>query len=184
MEKWQGKISVVTGGSDGIGRAIANKLLATGLTVTILDVNPINDDRFHFIKCDVSDLISVKNAFETIEKKYKFIHVLINNAGVLKGGNVLDPSDATTENIQKVIETNFFGPINASREGYQLMKKSNDYGLIINICSNYGHNIMFPNIFSVYPATKYGVRAFSEILRQELIVNGNGKVRVSNLSPG
>lgn len=186
MEKWQGKILVVTGGSDGIGRTIAEKFLANGLVVIILDINEVNDERFHYIHCDVSDLFSIKKAFEIIEEKFNFIHILINNAGVLKAGGVLDSSEAAAENVKKVVETNFFGPINASREGYRLMKmkKSNDNGMIINICSNYGHNILYPNIFSIYPATKYGIRAFSEIIRQELIANGDEKVRVSNLSPG
>lgn len=64
------------------------------------------------------------------------------------------------------------------------MKKSGGYGLVINVGSIVGHTIPFPNPFSMYPATKYAVRAFSEILRQELIVDGNEKIRVSNLSPG
>lgn len=184
MEKWSGKIAVVTGGSDGIGRAIAEKLQSSNVVVIILDLNPANDDKFHYINCDISNMTSLKKAFEEIEEKYEFINVLINNAGILKGGNVLDSSDDTTVNINRVIDTNLKGTLHTTREAYRLMKKSNDYGLIINICSNYGHNIMYPNVFSVYPATKYAIRAFSEIIRQELIVNGDLKIRVSNLSPG
>lgn len=150
----------------------------------MLDINPINDNRLHYIHCDISKLASIKEAFKEIEEKFKFIHILINNAGVLRAGNVLDLKEDTTENINKVIETNFIGPVHASREGYRLIRKSEDYGMIVNVCSNYGHNIMFPNIFGIYPATKYGVKAFSEILRQELIANGDEKVRVTNLSPG
>lgn len=184
MEKWAGKIAVITGGSSGMGRAVAQKFLDNKIKVAVLDVNPSDNKNVHFIKCDVSDLNSLKKAFEEVEKKFKFIHILINNAGIIRSGKVFDMSEENTQNLNKVIDVNIKGVVHAAREGYQLIKKSNDYGLIVNFCSIVGHSVPFGNPFMVYSSTKYAVKAFSEILRQELITTGDEKIRVSNLSPG
>jgi NADP-dependent 3-hydroxy acid dehydrogenase YdfG len=56
--------------------------------------------------------------------------------------------------------------------------------MVINVSSIFDSIIPYPNPSSIYPATKYAVKAFTEIIRQELIVENNDKIRVSNLSPG
>lgn len=184
MEKWKGKVAVVTGGSSGMGAAVAKKLLEHDLTVIILDINPNNGEGFHFYKCNVSSLESIKDAFKWIEEKFSFVHILINCAGICRAGDVLNDSDETSQYINDVIAINFSGVVHVARAAYQLMKKSNDYGLIVNFASILSHLIPFPNQVSVYPATKFAVRAFTETLRQELVMNGDEKIRVSNLSPG
>lgn len=185
MEKWSGKIAVVTGGSSGMGRTIVKKFLDSNIQVINLDVNPSDNKKGHYIKCDVSDIAAVKKAFKEIEEKFKFIHILINNAGIIRTGKVLDMSDKNTANLNKIIDVNFTGLVHVSREGYQLIKQSNDYGLIVNFCSIAGHQVTpFGNPFMTYSPTKHAVKAFSEVLRQELIVTGDEKVRVTNLSPG
>lgn len=132
----------------------------------------------------MSNYDSIKEAFKLIEEKFSTISILINNAGVGLKQNVLEDSEEATEAINRTISTNFTGLIHCTREAVKLMKKSGDFGLIINVGSIVGHIVPFPNPFSMYPATKYAVRAFSEILRQELIVSEDDKIRVSNLSPG
>lgn len=192
MDKWVGKVAVVTGASSGIGSAIAKELAAQGIIVVGLARRTERVEKLacqvggkiYAYKCDVSSHESIKEAFKWIEEKFSTISILINNAGVGLQQKVLDTSDEATEAIDRTINTNFTGLIHCTREAARLMKKSNDFGLVVNIGSIVGHVVPFPNPFSMYPATKYAVRAFSEILRQELIVGDNDKIRVSNLSPG
>lgn len=66
----------------------------------------------------------------------------------------------------------------------RLIKKSEDFGLVINVNSLAGHIVPFGKGMNVYAPTKHAMTAFSEVLRQELVVLKNEKIRVSNLSPG
>lgn len=130
----------------------------------------------------MSDLNSIKDAFKWIQEKFGFFHILINNAGVIRNIKILTDEDVS-DKINEIINTNFSGLVHVTREAYQLMKKSNDYGMIININSNAGHKVPFPinpNIsHNVYHGTKFAVTATSEVLRQELICQDNDKIRVT-----
>ncbi|XP_070503817.1 farnesol dehydrogenase-like [Chironomus tepperi] len=196
MDKWKNKIAVITGASSGIGLAILKDLAINGITVIGLarnvktietfksDLGVIKENIFTRT-CDVSNADSLRESFEWIEKEFSFIHILINNAGILHNLSILDSSDEATEKINSVINTNFTGAVHCARKAINLMKKSNDYGLVININSIAGHSVYSGlNVSNVYSPTKFALTAFTEILRQELIINGNDKIRVSNLSPG
>lgn len=195
MEKWVGKIAVVTGASAGIGEAIALDLAKAGIHVIGLARRNEKVESFakklgetpgkiHAHQCDVSDLESVKEAFKWIEKTFGLIHILVNNAGTAFKMQILDENDVT-DKLNSVINTNFTGLVHCTREAVRLIKKSNDYGMIINIGSIAGHSIPFrPNSLNIYAPTKYAVTAVSEVLRQELIIQDNKRIRVSNVSPG
>lgn len=196
MEKWIGKVAVVTGASAGIGEAIVVDLAKAGIHVIGLarrseKVEAIAKEvgatpgKIHGRQCDVADLESVKAAFKWIEEKFGSIHILVNNAGTAFKMQILDESDATTEKLNTVINTNFTGLVHCTREAVRLIKKSDDYGMVINIGSVVGHSIPFrPNSLNIYAPTKYAVTAVSEVLRQELIIQDNKKIRISNVSPG
>lgn len=196
MEKWFNKVAVVTGASAGIGLSITKTLAAQGLIVVgIAETGLENveklakdfDGKIFALECDVSDINSVKKAFKWIEDEFGSINVIINNAGRGTFWKITDEGDEATEKLTDVINTNLTGLVHCSREAIRLIKKSNNYGMIINMSTVLDSVIPnFPWVVAnnVYPATKHAVRAFSEVLRQELITTGNEKIRVTNLSPG
>lgn len=196
MEKWSGKIAVVTGASAGIGEAIVKDLATSGIHVIGLArrseiVEEIAKNlknvpgKIYAHKCDISDLDSVKETFKWIEEKFGSINILVNNAAILTKGKILDEGDDATDKLNAVINTNLTGLVHCTREAFRLMKKSDDYGMIINVNSVLGHTIPFSEArLNLYSPTKFALTAVSEVLRQELIAQNNHKIRVSNLSPG
>lgn len=187
MEKWRGKIAVVTGGSSGIGAAITKELVKYEVKTIILDVNEPSDnfgDLLNFFKCDVSNLDSIKGAFKWIEENFETVHILISNAGIGRSFSLSDISEDTSEQIEKIVSVNFLGVVHCAREALKLMQKSNDYGIIINTSSVAGIVNVWAPLINVYGPAKHAVRSFSEILRQELAFKDNEKIRITNLSPG
>lgn len=82
--------------------------------------------------------------------------------------------------MNQVLDTNLRGLMQCTREAFKLMKKSDDYGLIININSIAGHKTPFLDIsLNMYGPSKYAVTAFNEAVRQELFRAGNKKIRIS-----
>jgi NADP+-dependent farnesol dehydrogenase len=193
MEKWQGKIAVVTGASSGIGAAIAKSLAAAGLTVVglarrserIEELAKTAKGEIFAYKCDVGDLNSINETFKAIGERFGKVHILINNAGMSSKVTVFEESPEAVERINSTIDVNFTAVVHCTRECMKLMRKAgeDEHGMIINVSSNWDSVIPFPHQ-TIYPATKYAVRALSEIIRQELIVSGCDKIRVTNLSPG
>lgn len=197
MEKWSGKVCVVTGASAGIGKSIVEALAKAGLTVIGLarrsekieeNSKQIGEasGRVHALKCDVSDLNSVKEAFRLIEKQFGSINILVNNAGVAHSIRILDESDEVTQLINSTININFTGLVHCTREAVRLIKKSDDFGMIININDICGHSLPYPGeeSINVYAPTKHALTAFVEVVRRELVVEENEKIRVSCINPG
>jgi len=198
MNKWMGKVAVVTGASVGIGAELVKSFASNGIHVVGLARRPEKIDelakelkespgKIYSRKCDVTDLQSIEDAFKWIEEEFNTIHILVNNAGMMKNIKILTEED-TRLDISKIINTNFTGLVQVTHQAYRLLKKTNDYGMIININSNAGHKIAFPRVpgtsNNVYPATKFAVTATCEVLRQELILQENDKIRVASISPG
>lgn len=189
-DKWEGKVAVVTGASCGMGAAIfkelaKNKIKVIGLArrlervEAIIDELKLSENAFAF-KCDVSDSESIKKAFEWIESKFGVVNILVNNAGVCKNVNILDESEEAFEKMNEVIDVNVRGLTQCTREAFRLMKKSEDYGIIINMNSITGHSLNFSDFpMNLYPATKHAVTALTEVVRQELVIAGNKKLRVT-----
>ena len=127
---------------------------------------------------------SIQEAFKWIEEKFGSIHILVNNAAVVYNLKIIDEGDDVTDKLNSVIDTNFTGVVHCTRAAVRLIKKSDDYGMIVNINSVLGHVIPFGARMNLYSPTKFALTAFSEVLRQELVVQENKKIRVTNLSPG
>lgn len=182
MDRWVGKVAVVTGASAGIGAAIAVDLVKAGLIVIGLarrknlveelrsQIPNETTGKLYSFECDVSNDSSVVAAFKWIEAEFGAIHVLVNNAGTVKGCAITD--EGNEDILKSTLETNVWGLVLCTKKAVEIMKRAKVIGAhIININSVTGHNI--PNVihvrpyFNIYPATKFGVRAISEVLRQE-----------------
>ena len=191
VDKWVGKIAVVTGSSAGIGAAIFKDFAKAGINVVglarrsekvedlIKDLG-VSKGKAYAYKCDVSDPESVKEAFKWIESKFGVVNILINNAGIIRNTKILDDTEESFTKLNEILDTNVRGLTQCTREAYRLMKKSDDYGLIVNINSIAGHIVPFTgHLMNVYGASKFAVTALTETIRQELVIAGDKKVRIS-----
>ncbi|XP_055911554.1 farnesol dehydrogenase-like [Eupeodes corollae] len=196
MDRWQGKVAVVTGASCGIGEAISRDLHREGMIVVALArrKNRLEDirnsipseerSRFYIKCCDVQDEEQVKAAFAFVESELGGVDVLVNNAGIVKSTELLKPDN--TEDIKSTLNTNVLGVVFCTREAFRSMKERGGDGHVVLINSTAGH--ITPNIpslpsLNIYPATKHAVTSMTEVYRQEFIRHGT-KIRITSISPG
>ena len=174
------KTIVITGGSDGLGKTLAESLSKEN-NVIILATNEdklklvANDNSCKYKVCDVSDYTEVEKTITEIITENNKIDVLVNNAG-LWIQEELDTNDS--DRIKSVIEVNLLGTINVSKAVIPSMKENKD-GLIININSQAGINHKAERV--VYNASKWGVTGFSKSLQDEIAKYG---IRVTDVLPG
>lgn len=181
------KIAIVTGGTRGIGRAIAKALAGAGARVAItarneqdlaIAVSSLNETSSGSVAgylCDVRDYDQVKRVFAKISEDFGAVDILINNAGI----GVFAPVESmSVEDFRAVLETNLFGVFYCCHEAIPLMKQRGG-GYIINISSLAGTNA-HPRM-AAYNASKFGLNGFSEALMQEVRHDG---IRVSYIMPG
>lgn len=177
MEK---KLIIITGASSGFGLEMAKEFSRKGYPMLLLSRNIENLKNQNFQNCliesvDVSNYENFQKAIEKAEEKYGKTDLLVNNAGVMLLGNLWDQDQ---DEWKKMIDVNVLGVLNGIKIVLDEMMKRNG-GTIINISSIAGFKT-FPN-HAAYCATKYGVHALSETLRQEV---SSSNVRVLNISPG
>lgn len=180
-----GKIAVVTGGTRGIGRAIAASLVNAGAQVTITARNEKElanattqlNQNGHAIGyvCDVRNYEQVKSTFAKINEDLGGVDILINNAGI---GIFASVESMSVEDFRAVLETNVFGVFYCCHEAIPLMKQRGG-GYIINISSLAGTNA-HPQM-AAYNASKFGLNGFSEALMQEV---RHDHIKVSYIMPG
>ncbi|KAL5292274.1 DHRS11.2 family protein [Megaselia abdita] len=196
MDRWINKTAVVTGGGTGIGAACCKELIQAGLNVFALGrrAEKLNDvkeslpkdqqEKFHPLPCDVSIEEDVIDTFKFIDETSNGVHILINSAGIFRKHKSL-VSQENSEDIEDTIRTNVLGVVFCTREAFQIMKKKNIAGHVININSVCGHRIpdMFDIPSNIYPATKYAVTAMTDIYRQEFSREGT-EIKVTSISPG
>ncbi|KAL3282660.1 hypothetical protein HHI36_005835 [Cryptolaemus montrouzieri] len=190
MDKWVGKVAVVTGASSGIGAAIVEELVEHGVKVIGLArrvelveelANKLSNQKgeLHALKVDISNTQEIVNVFKTIEEKFGAVHILVNNAGILLKSSLLD---GDVEKWRKTFDTNVLGACTATKEAISIMRKHDVDGYVINMNSTLGHKIP-PISFNVYPASKFAITALTETLKFELGTL-NKKIRVTSISPG
>lgn len=183
-----GKTAIVTGGTKGIGRAIAEALLAEGMNVCICArkaeevesaISEMNgsdgEGRAAGVVCDVREHEEVQALFSHAVEEFGGVDVLVNNAGVGLRATV---EETAPEKFRALIETNLFGVFYCCREAIPLMKKRGG-GYIFNISSLAGVNA-HPGM-SAYNASKFALNGFSEALMQEV---RHDRIKVSYIMPG
>lgn len=192
MDKWVGKVAVVTGTSSGIGAVVAVELAKHGLTVIgiarrkalveeLAENNGNLTGKIVPLYCDVSKPASIKEAFKWVEDNYGGVDILINNAAIADCYTDILQHEDNTQDIVDTINTNLLGVIICSQEAYRSLDKRDAYGYIININSVSGqtHHFDYKIQENVYPATKHGVTLVNEMMRTELVAKNNTKIRVT-----
>lgn len=136
--------------------------------------------KIHPKKCDVTDEKEVKITFKWVDETFGGIHVLINNAGILRTTKLINQDN--TGDIRATIDTNVMGVFFCTREAYQSMKSRNIAGHVVNVNSIAGHCVpLIPgHSANIYPPSKHAVTAMTETYRQEFSSAGTDiKVTVS-----
>jgi NAD(P)-dependent dehydrogenase (short-subunit alcohol dehydrogenase family) len=189
-----GKNSLVTGGTRGIGLAVAEALLAAGASVAICGRNEesvksavsqltnkskslTNKSKSKVVGkvADVRSNTEVADLFSWIDHEMPGLDILINNAGV---GVFKSAAELSVEDWQKTLETNLSGVFYCCREAIPRMKRRGG-GYIINISSLAGKNAFAGG--AAYNASKFGLNGFSEAM---MLDHRYEKVRVSYVMPG
>ncbi|XP_047354893.1 farnesol dehydrogenase-like isoform X3 [Vespa velutina] len=192
MERWAGKIAIVTGASSGMGLAIAKALVQNDVVVIgfarrkekmqseMQNVKGKGKGKFYACECDVTKPESIEQAFEWVKNNFGTIHILVNNAGVSSDAKFMDSS---RPDWQRLFDVNVLGLIDCTKRAARIMLDSNVEGYIINMNSIAGHYLnIFPDCsLNFYPASKFASVAATEITQKELY---GSKIRVTSISPG
>ncbi|KAI8839286.1 hypothetical protein BC829DRAFT_364786 [Chytridium lagenaria] len=183
------RVVVVTGASAGIGQATAYEFAKAGshLVLTarrhdrLLELKKDIESKYpsvkvHPIELDVQDRKKVFEAFSTLPAEFSNVHVLVNNAGLVKGMDTI--ADVTEDAYDVMFGTNVKGLLNVTQAllpGF----KERDAGFIVNVSSISGTQV-YPG-GGVYCASKHAVDALTRTLRLELVATG---INVSSIDPG
>jgi 3-oxoacyl-[acyl-carrier protein] reductase len=186
MSNLSGKVAFVTGGSRGIGAAIAKRLAAGGASVAITYTKGADaaasvvkeieraGGKALAVQADAGDASAVEKAIETAVAKLGPLNILVNNAGMAVAKSF---AESTLEELDQMINVNIRGVFVAT---HAALKHLQDGGRIINIGSCVGERIMAPDLVA-YAATKGAVKMFTQGLAREL---GSRSITVNNIQPG
>jgi len=184
MESLSGKTAIVTGGTRGIGRAIAERLLREGMRVAICgrsqegvkravrEMEPLGAIFGH--AADITQVNQVRKFFTAVDRDFSELDVLVNNAGA---GVFKKVGEMTPEEWHANIDLDLNGPFYCSREA--LARFGTRGGFILNISSLAGKNAFSGG--AAYNAAKAGLNRFSEAM---MLDHRHDNVRVSYLMPG
>jgi NADP-dependent 3-hydroxy acid dehydrogenase YdfG len=157
------KVILITGISSGFGKQTARLLAEKGHSVYgTVRKDTETENQVNYLKMNLMDYNSIKQAVASVMDKEGRIDILINNAGMHTGGPI---ETSPVENIKLQMDTNFIGMVNLIREVLPIMRKQGG-GTIINFSSIGG--LMGLPFQAFYSASKFAIEGFSEALRMEV----------------
>lgn len=187
MMNFAGRVTVVTGGSRGIGKEVAKKLAYFGSDVVINYTS--NEEHANItkseiegmgvkcmvFKCDVSKSEEVNDMMDSVVKEFGKIDILVNNAGITRDGLLMRMKE---EDFDKVIDINLKGVFNCTKAATKYMMKKK-YGKVVNMASIVG--IMGNPGQTNYCASKAGVIGFTKASAREL---ASRNININAVAPG
>ncbi|MBT8085416.1 MAG: SDR family NAD(P)-dependent oxidoreductase [Woeseia sp.] len=184
-EAFAGKTVIITGGSEGVGAATARRFARAGANLLLVarrkkNLEVIADElravtKVSVMAVDVSDEGAVTSILKKAAFDFEKIHFLVNNAGLHARGPV---ATVAPEELARMVDVNLKAPILLSRLAIPYIQEAGG-GAIINVASLAGRTPV-PNA-ATYSATKFGLRAFTFALAEEL---SDGKIKIAAVSPG
>ena len=185
--EFQGKVAVVTGAGQGMGRAVAERLAAGGTRLAVNDVNADAAERTASVLLEngaeafavagsVTAATDVAAMVETTLSRYGALHILVNNAGVLRPTKVIDIEE---DEWDFVVEVNLKGTYLCSRAALPAMREAG-WGRIVNFSSTAGKNVSTVG-GAHYTAAKAGILGFTRHLAKEEAGYG---ITVNSVCPG
>ena len=178
--------AIVTGAASGLGLELTKQLLKEGANVAAVDINEenlkklkeeLNTPKLKTYVVDMGNVASIKKFREDYKKDYSDADIIINNAGIIQPFVKVDSLDDDT--INRVMNINFFGPLNLIRYFMEDLTKDRKEQYIVNVASMGGF-FPFPGQ-TIYGASKAALKIFTEGLFAEL---ENSNVRVMIVLPG
>lgn len=174
--EFDGRVAVVTGGASGIGAAIAQRLVAGGARVAVLDLNPdaaaANVAAF---AANVADDASVRAAIAAVVAEFGQLDILVNNAGIGAQGSVADNDDAEWA---RVLDINVIGTARVSRAALPFLRES-AHAAIVNTCS-IAATAGLPQR-ALYSASKGAILSLTRAMAADHLREG---IRVNAVNPG
>lgn len=175
---------LITGGSQGLGRALTTAALAEGDRVAVTsrrpdllaDLRETYPDRLLTLALDITSEAATREAVATVVDRFGSLDVVVNNAGYATSGTI---EDFPAEEFRAQIETNLFGVVNVTRAALPFMRGQRS-GHVVQVSSVGGRIGGTPGL-AAYQTAKFGVAGFSEVLANEVAHLG---VKVTIVEPG
>lgn len=182
MKRFADKVVMITGGVKGIGRATADRFLAEGAKVAILDIevsreglDPESGGKRLFLETDVTDPKTVESTLRKVEETWGPVDILVNNAGIHHVGTILDTPVKTWEKVLRINLTGAF----VVAQAVSASMSARGTGVIVNVGSEAGI-AAFPNQVS-YNVSKAGIIHLTKCIAVDLAARG---VRANAVCPG
>lgn len=178
-------ITIITGGSGGIGRSVVRKFLENKDKVIVLDVSEMKDDKiisnenFMFIKTDVTNVEQIQRAKEIIEEKYNYVDNIVSMAGINMKSEIGGMDTISIEDIDKSIKLNLNSHIYLVKIFLELLKNSKEVRKNIIMISSI--NAISDHGLPAYSAAKSGLYGFMKSITNSMANQG---IKVNTISLG